>query len=61
MKGKSGHRLRRNSALEQLEAQLKTGLKPEKNDGKTTTKKIPLTDGDKKRINNQIEVLNKRV
>lgn len=61
MKGKLGKKLRRRSALTLLEEQLKRGSKPEKIDGKTTTKMIPLTDADKKRINNQIEILNKRV
>jgi len=61
MKGKFGKKVRRRSALVLLEEQLKRGSKPEKVDGKTTTKMIALTDADKKRIENQIEILNKRV
>jgi hypothetical protein len=58
VKGTTGIRSRRASALERLEAQLKTGMKPEKINGKTTTGKIPLSDGDKKRIAKEIEALN---
>lgn len=61
MKGKLGHKLRRRSALALFEEQLKRGTKPEKVDGKTTTKMIPLTEADRKRINNEIEILNKRI
>ena len=61
MKGKTGNRLRRNSALVLLQEQLKRGSKPEKIDGKTTTKMIPLDESDKKRINKEIENLNKKL
>ena len=61
MRGKSGNRLRRNSALTLFEEQLNRGTKPEKVEGKTTAKMIPLTDGDKNRINKEIEILNKKL
>ncbi len=61
MKGKQGHKLRRRSALALFEEQLKKGTKPEKVNKKTTSKLIPLTEADKKRINNEIEILTKRV
>jgi len=61
MRGKSGNRLRRNSALQLLEAQLETGSKPEKIDGKTFNKRIPLTENDTKRINKEIENLKKKL
>lgn len=61
MKGKQGHKLRRRSALALFEKQLKRSTKPEKVDGKTTTNVIPLTEADKKRINKEIEILNKRI
>ena len=35
--------------------------KPEKVDGKTTTNIIQLTEADKKRITNEVEILTKRV
>lgn len=60
MRGKSGNRLRRNSALQLLEEQLKKGSKPEKVEGKTTTR-IPLTEKDTKRINNEIDNLKKKL
>lgn len=49
---------KRKNAKEALETQLVKGTKPEKVNGKTTTKMIPLTDGDKTRINKEIEILN---
>lgn len=61
MRGKSGNRLRRNSALQLLEEQLKNGTKPEKVEGKTTTTMIPLTENDKKRINKEIDNLKKKL
>ena len=61
MRGKSGNRLRRNSALELLETQLETGSKLEKVDGKTTNKRISLTENDTKRIKNEIENLKKKL
>lgn len=61
MRGKQGHKLRRRSALALFEEQSKRGTKPEKVDGKTTKKMIPLTEADKKRIATEIEVLMKRV
>lgn len=48
---------RRNSAKAYLEAQLLKGTKPEKVNGKTTSKMIPLTEGDKTRIKKDIEIL----
>jgi len=57
MKGTTGIKLRRNSAKTMLEAQLKRGTKPEKVNGKTTNNIVQLTDGDKKRIQREIEIL----
>ena len=50
---------RRKNAKIVLEEQLVRGTKPEKINGKTTSKMIPLTEGDKKRINKEIEILSK--
>jgi len=49
---------RRNNAKEVLEAQLLRGTKPEKVNRKTTSKMIPLTEGDKTRMRKEIETLN---
>ena len=43
--------------LERLESQLATGKKPEKINGKTTNKKVNLTEKDKLRINSEIKIL----
>ena len=48
---------RRNNAKAVLEAQLLRGTKPEKVNRKTTSKMIPLTEGDKTRIKKDIEIL----
>ena len=45
MKGKAGKQTRRENAKAYLQEQLKKGHKPEKVDGKTTNKNIPLTEG----------------
>ena len=58
MKGALGIRTRRASAKNLLEAQLLRGTKPEKINGKTTSNFIPLTEGDKTRINKEIESIN---
>ena len=50
---------RRKNAKASLEEQLKRNTKPEKVNGKTTSKMTPLTEGDKKRINKEIEILSK--
>jgi len=50
---------RRKTARLSLEEQLKRGTKPEKINGKTTSTLIPLTEGDKKRIDKELEVLSK--
>jgi len=50
---------RRKNAKAALEEQLKRGTKPEKINGKTSSTTIPLTEGDKKRIANEIEILSK--
>jgi hypothetical protein len=55
----SQQRVRKISALGRLQAQLKSKTKPEKVDGKTTMKKIPLTDSDEKRISAEIKKLEK--
>jgi len=57
MKGTTGIKMRRNEARKVLEAQLLRGNKPEKINGKTTTKMVKLTEGDIKRINGEIEIL----
>jgi hypothetical protein len=58
MKGTQGIKLRRESAKKMLETQLVKGTKPEKVNGKTTSKIIPLTTGDISRIKREIEILN---
>ena len=50
---------RRKNAKIDLEEQHVRVTKPEKVNGKTTSKMIPLTEGDKKRINKEIETLSK--
>ena len=60
MKGTTGNRLRRESAKKYLETQLAKGLKPEKVNGKTTDKLVPLTEGDRKRIGREIENINNK-
>jgi hypothetical protein len=61
MKGRTGKRKRQSSALNLLEAQLKTGTKPEKVEGRTTNKQISHNESDTKRIKKEIEVLKKKV
>ncbi len=51
--------IRRKSALELLQKQLKSELKTEKN--RKDGHKIPLTDKDKVRIKKEIEILKTRV
>lgn len=48
---------RQQSALARLQQQLQVGTKPEKIDGKTTGKQVPLTSTDKARIEREIETL----
>jgi hypothetical protein len=43
-----------------LDEQLKRGTKPEKINGKTTAKMIPLSEADKKRISTEMEKLSKK-
>jgi HAMP domain-containing protein len=57
----SKQRKRKISALERLKKQLKSGVKPKKVDGKTTNKNVELSESDVKRIENQINVLEKKV
>lgn len=58
MKGKTGARNRRKSALALLNAQLLKGNKPVKVDGKTSlTELVALSDADIKRIKKEIEIL----
>lgn len=52
-------KLRRESVLERLIKQLKSGLKPEKK--RTDGHNIPLTDKDKTRIEKEISVLKTRI
>lgn len=58
MKGATGIKNRRESAKKLLEAQLIRGTKPEKVNGKTTSKMIPLTRDDISRIHREIESIN---
>lgn len=55
MKGSTGIKSRRDRAKKMLEEQLIRGTKPEKINGKTTSKMIPLTQGDIVRIKKEIE------
>jgi hypothetical protein len=48
---------RQQSALARLQQQLQVGTKPEKIDGKTTGKQVPLTSNDKARIEKEITIL----
>ena len=58
----SQQRRRKDSALELLNKQLKSGHKPEKINGKTSlTKKVPLSESDVKRIKKEIDILEKRL
>ena len=61
MKGTHGHNVRRTSAKSLLEAQLKSGVKPEKVNKKTTTNMVELTPADKKRIEKELEILTKKL
>jgi hypothetical protein len=58
MKGTTGINSRRERAKKMLEAQLLRGTKPEKINGKTTKNMVSLGDGDKTRINKEIEAIN---
>lgn len=58
MKGSTGIKFRRENAKKLLESQLKKGTKPEKINGKTTSKFILLTRDDISRINREIESIN---
>ena len=57
MKGTTGINMRRANALKVLDVQLKRGTKPEKVNGKTTDKMVPLTEYDIKRITKEMETL----
>ena len=61
MRGRQGIKSRRESALKLLKTQLASGQKQEKIDGKSTNKMIPHTEGDKKRINGEIAILEKKL
>lgn len=50
--------LRKKRALERLEVQLVSGVKPIKGNSSET---IPLSDKDKKRIENEIQILKNRI
>jgi hypothetical protein len=58
MKGTTGINSRRERARKMLEAQLLRGTKPEKINGRTTKNMVSLSDGDKTRINKEIEAIN---
>lgn len=51
-------RSRQSRVITMLEKQLKSGVKTQK---KTTDVKVTLTDSDIKRINKELEILNKSV
>lgn len=62
MKGKTGIKNRRKSALSMLNAQLLKGKKPAKVSGKTSlTELVALSDTDIKRIKKEIEVLTTKI
>jgi len=48
---------RQQTALARLQKQLQVGTKPEKINGSTTGKQVPLTDKDKVRIEKEITIL----
>lgn len=52
-----GRKDRQANALKRLNAQLAANTKPEKVNGKTTSKMVELSESDKKRINNEIKIL----
>jgi len=54
---KNGLYERRTGVQERLEAQLKSGTKQEKVNGKSTSKMIPLGENDVKRIKKELGVL----
>ena len=58
---KAGRQERQQGALSRLEAQLKSGKKPEKVNKKSTGKMVELGDKDKTRITAEIGVLKKKV
>ena len=51
----------REKALVRLQNQLKSGTKPDRVDGKTTSNRVPLTDSDKTRIGKEMEFVNKKI
>jgi len=59
MKGTTAIARRRGNARKMLEEQLERGTKPEKVNKKTTANMIPLTEGDIKRINKEMDILSK--
>jgi hypothetical protein len=58
MKGATANKIRRENAKKVLEAQLVRGTKPEKVNGKTTSKIVALSPADITRINKEIEAIN---
>lgn len=57
-----GTYFRRQRALHSLVHQLEvTNTKPLRVNGKTTKEQVPLTETDVKRINREIEILNKKL
>jgi len=57
MKGTTGVKMRRQRVATALTAQLVRGTKPEKLNGKTTSKMVALSEGDRKRITHELEIL----
>lgn len=49
------------SALERLEKQLQSGVKPEKLEGQGTSLNVPLSEKDVKRIKGEIQTLKSRI
>jgi hypothetical protein len=49
------------AAFNYLKAQLASGKKPLKKEGKTTKEMVDLTETDKKRIEAELEILQKRI
>lgn len=56
-----GVKKRRKNSLERLKKQLSENVKPLKVNGKTLNESVPLTEQDIKRINNEIQILEKQI
>lgn len=49
------------SALERMQKQLLSGVKPEKQNGQTFKNLVPMTSSDKERLSNEIAILQDRI